>query len=353
MAWVAILTGLLGAGASVGGAALSRPRVPRRRQNINTRDPMLNALTVEAMQQLGLPIDEGLLRQAGPITSQTRGHGRVHSLLNAVQEGQRLGLSASDITNELMRTKREQRQGGPLESVVNGQHLRRAVRRSGYGSLQDWINAEMSYQNAIPGRLQTANQNQEEIAAARRSAQERIAALQAGFVAPTEQQITDRSTSMENVLRAQIAREFDDRDKAALYQANAYGINPAGQMGRLGEGRALANLAAGPDALARTLQLLGGEQALQQNALGVLQSSLNNGTNNALNLLGFNAGQNAFAANQSLALAQLQSQSNQLMGQGVMNAGQQLAAIPGLISERQRQNRIDQMYGLAPNPGNP
>jgi hypothetical protein len=233
--------------------------------------------------------------------------------------------------------------------------LQRLASTSGYESLQDLIQAQLDFDSQIEGRVNDANSASQAAATGRNDALRRIAELQSGFVSPTEDQINARSSEIENILRAQIAREFDDRDKAALYQANAYGINPAGQMGRLGEGRAIANLAAGPDALARTLQLLGGEQGLQTNAINTLQGSINAQDQLPLALLGIQSNNNVslsnIASNQALQLAQIQSQQNQILGNGITGLANQLGAIPGLLSERNRGsqlNSIDRFYGLSP-----
>jgi hypothetical protein len=406
MAWI---TALLGAAGSIGGALASKPHNPGSPALIGIQSsPLFQQLLMQSLIGTGSPINAGTVRAGSPLATllgaaqqiglKRKGQVAFSSLMDnfyrQVQKGREAGLSAAEIARNIEATPWYNKTGheGYRDGFLGNEEdirgvmdpfgffgkggspsarqkkrgvsvFNRLLSSSGYVGLEDFIQAQLDFEGQIAGRVNDANDASAATAAGRNDALRRIADLQSGFVSPTEEQLTARSAEMENILRAQIAREFDDRDKAALYHANAYGINPAGQMGRLGEGRALANLAAGPDALARTLQLLGGEQSLQANALTTLQGSLNAQDQLPLALLGLQSNNNVslsnIASNQAMQLAALQSQYNQALGQGITGLANQLGSIPGLISEQNRaaqlSNRqanlnsgIDRLYGLSP-----
>jgi hypothetical protein len=175
---------------------------------------------------------------------------------------------------------------------------------------------------------------QEESLAGRRGAQSSIARIQGDFVAPSQADILAQSGTIEEALRGQIARERSDSQNTIFEQMNAMGINPGARLGRLDEWQAQQNLEAQPNALARALQLMSGQQNLQGNALALLRGSLDSGTGAAQNLLNFQSSQNSAAAQQALALAAMNRDNG--IGAGVNNAFN--AAAQGIFLNNYRQD---------------
>lgn len=413
MAWI---TALVGAAGSIGSSVIgSRNRGGRGTNTPGIQSsPLFQQLLLQSLLGTGSPVSRGQFQNAGPLGTllgsagqagvKNRGQRSFGMLLpqlrQAISQGATQGLSAADIVAQLQGTRPFRGGGGsgrtgnlgggssnlrgaigaggpvgmlldqdslgfdPLDPLglfggkkkSSPRHgvnvLNRLLASSGYGSLEELVQAELDYSRDAEGRLAQSNETAGIVNQGRNDAQRSIAGIQSDFVAPTEAELTSRSSEIEQILRAQIARDFGDREQNALYQANAYGINPAGQLGRLGEGRALAELASGPDALARTLQLLGGQQGLQTNALSALQGSLNQQNALPLQLLGLqsqnNVGLAGIAANQALGLAQLDAQGNQLLGQGVQGAFNQLGSIPGIQEARRRIDAsINPQYGIS------
>jgi hypothetical protein len=352
MAWASVIGGVASAAGGLLGAKKSKTKGAKLKK-IKMNDPTLNALSVETMMALGLPISQEFLERASPLGNLSN-YKIGRKLINLVNAGQESGLSLDEIMQSIESGVIPDDVAGVLgqgASRLNQKKLGKLLAKSGFSSLRDLVQADIDFSTAAGERSDRINAIQPGIEQGRLDALSKIAGLQSGFISPTEEQLNTKTSEIEGILRAQIARDFGDQQQQALYQANSMGINPAARLGRLDEGQALANLAAGPDALARTLQLLSGQQGLQTNAIGALQGSLQPGITNASNLLGMRMNQNSAAANQALGLAQLQSTNNQLLGQGIQNAANNLGTIPMLIQEQRRQQEIDKYYGIgSPTP---
>jgi hypothetical protein len=363
MAAATIIAALVGAGGAIGSSFLGQSDEPRRQRRIGPRDPLMNQLLVEALMGLGAPIDESLLSRASPL-GQFSNRNIARRLSNFVNPLIESGASLDEIMSQLDAGRSFARReigdggdsiGGHFDDALRSRGLNKLdklIARSGHGSLRNLIEAEIAFQNRVGERAALANENQGIVEQGRRTAQRRIGEIQSDFYAPTASEIEAERAEMEAILRAQIERDFGEQREQSLYEANAYGINPAGRLGRLDESQALANLGTGPDSLARTLQLVAGRQGVQATALGSLQNSLQPAIANASGLLGMQMNQNASAAQQALGIAQLQSQNNQLLAGGVLNATQQIAAAPFLYQEMQRRRReldgqIDSAHGIA------
>lgn len=418
MAWI---TALVGAAGSIGAGVIGSKKKGGRGTNTQgiQSNPLFQQLLLQALMGTGSQVSRGQMQNAGPLGTllgsagmagvKNRGQRSFGMLLpylrEAISQGAGQGLSAADIVAQLQGTRPFRggggggggggmsgggkgaliggSLGGPLGALSGGaigklgldplglfggkkkasakkgvDVLDRLLAASGYGSLEELVQSELDYSRDAEGRMAEQNETADIVNQGRNDAQRSIAGIQSDFVAPTEAELLTRQGEIEQILRAQIARDFGVREQNALYQANAYGINPAGQLGRLGEGRALAELASGPDALARTLQLLGGQQGLQSNALSALQGSLNGQTALPLQLLGLqsnnNVGLAGIAANQAMNLAQLDAQGNQMLAGGFQGAANQIGAIPGIQAEQDRRRQLDALinrqYGIAPPP---
>lgn len=395
---MAVITALLGAAGSVGGALLSRPR---NRDGVATvgvqSSPLFQQLLLQSLMGVGAPINPAQVRSAGPLATLLGAAGTVglkqkgqrgfasilDNLYSDIAAGREAGKSAAEIAADIrgsdwwnigkgtrggfLGDEEDIRQvmdpfgffgDGISKSYKRTKRGKRALNRlsaaSGYESLEELIQAQLDFESTADNFLADANEQGEVIRGGREDALRRIAEIQSGFVAPDEEEIESRRAEIEDILRAQISRDFGEREQAALYQANAQGINPAARLGRIDEARALANLAAGPDALARTLQLISGQQGVQSNALNALQGSLTSQTQLPLALLGLQSNNNVamtnIASNQALALAQLDAQYRQNLGAGVQGAFNQLAQIPGIQAEQRRaeiNNQISRNYGIS------
>jgi hypothetical protein len=220
------------------------------------------------------------------------GYDEINDIIN---QGIEAGLSVDDITRQL-----EAMTTGKKEKSVFFKKSGELKGGLGVSSLGELVQQQIEFNKAYDPK-QIA-QLQQITQAGRQGAMESIAGIQKDFVAPSRQDILNEALAMENIYRAQIARERADSEKALLEQANTMGINPGARLGRLDEWQAMANLDAGPQGLQRALQLLSGQQGVQSNALNALQASLANQNAAASNQLSLqnSLGQQAF--NQSMQL---------------------------------------------------
>jgi hypothetical protein len=346
----AVTAAVIGAAGALGGGAFSyfgsKPKKSKLKK-IKRWNPLYNAQLIEAMIGLGVPVPEDMLLAASPLGQTRIGANRFDEVSTLIRQGIDQGLSDADIAKQLAGLDANRRGANFL---VNRHGETRG--RVGYNNLEALVRDQREFMGSAFANQSEVRRLQEESLAGRRSAQSAIARIQGDFVAPSEEELAERTSEIENILRAQIERDFGEQREQSLYEANAYGINPAGRLGRLDESQALANLGTGPDSLARTLQLVAGRQGVQATALGSLQNSLQPAIANASGLLGMQMNQNASAAQQALGIAQLQSQNNQLLAGGVRSASQQLAATPELYEELQRRRRreidsqIDSAHGI-------
>lgn len=319
----AIIPGLIAAAGSIGGGIAGQPGTPPATKKIGNRDPLLNALSVDALLALGVPIDSAFLQKASPLGNLS-GTKVGRDLLAIVNRGQAAGLSIDEIMARIERAGKNKSGTddilGSLGVLANETNLQKILTKTGYSSLRDLVQADIEFSQAADARASRIGAVQPGIEQGRLDALGKIAGLQSGFVAPTEADIRSRSGEIETALRGQISREAADQQAAALVAAQVGRFNPGGAIGRLGEWQSQANLEAGPDSIARALQLLSGEQGLQSNALSALLSSLQPATVNASNLLGMRMNQNASVGNQALQGYGIQAQGNQALG-GAINEG--------------------------------
>lgn len=335
MAWV---SGAISAVGSIAGSVLGKGKKSKAKQRtITDSNPLMNGLSVETMLALGLPITPEMLQKASPIGRLSGSHlGR--QLINLVNEGQAQGLSVDEIVSQIEGAKVGQDGRGWLSKQFGGEKkLEKILALSGYSSLHDLVSADLAFSSSAQERAGRLNAAQPAIEQGRIDALRKVAGIQSGFVAPSEADLLSRTGDIETSLRAQIARERADSENALLEQAQARGINPGARLGRLDEWQAQSNLDANTTALSRALQLLGGEQALQTNAISSLQGSLQPATVNASNLIGMRMNQNSQVANQALGLAGLEQQGNQFLGQGIAAGANGLAS--GIAAYNYGQNQ--------------
>jgi hypothetical protein len=345
----AVTAAVIGAAGALGGGALSyfgsKPKKSKLKK-IKRWNPLYNAQLIEAMIGLGVPVPEDMLLAASPLGQTRIGANRFDEVSTLIRQGIDQGLSDADIAKQLAGLDANRRGANFL---VNRHGETRG--RVGYNNLEALVRDQREFMGSAFANQSEVRRLQEESLAGRRSAQSAIARIQGDFVAPSEEELAERTSEIENILRAQIERDFGEQRGQSRYEANAYGINPAGRLGRLDESQALANLSAGPDALARTLQLVSGQQGVQATALGALQGSLGTGTTNAANLLGLQLNQNTAAAQQALGLAQLQSARAQNLGNSISEGVNQLALIPAIGQEQNRRRQLDELinrtYGIS------
>lgn len=343
---MAITAALIGALGAAGGGALSYfGSKPKKGKKFNKNNPLYQAQLLEALIGLGVPVTDNQILGGSPLAQMGFSKRRFDELSTLIQQGLDAGLSDSEIAKQLAAV--DQRKNGTNFLINKKGETRGRVK---YDTLESFIADQRAFMESAFADRDAIRSLQDETLAGRRSAQSAISQILGDFVAPTGDEISARSAEIEDILRAQIERDFGERREQSLYEANAYGVNPAGRLARLDEGQALANLATGPDALARTLQLISGEQGVQTTALGALKAALGAGTNNASNLLGFQLNASNAAAQQALALALLNSQRAANLGGAVTDAANQLALIPALRSEQSRRQQLDDLinrqYGI-------
>lgn len=368
MVWPA----LIAAAGSIGGGLLANRNAPNAGDatflpGIQT-DPLYQQLQLMSMLGLGQQITPQMLQSASPLATllanaqsiglKQKGALAFSKLLpdlqRVISQGAAAGKTAAQIKADLQALPfwgANKSGGGPLEGLAPAggdldplglfdksskpdkekgrEVMRRLMAAAGYNSLDDLIQAELDFETNNAGRVDRYNQVSSATEQGRLDALSKIAGIQSGFIAPTAENLAAQTSDIETALRGQIAREAADQQAALLQAAQVGRYNPGGGMGRLGEWQAQANLEAGPDAVARALQLLGGQQSLQTNALSALQASLSGAEATPLNLLQLRSGNQLgigqLTAQQALALTGMQQQGNQLLGQGLSNAAGSVA----------------------------
>jgi hypothetical protein len=336
MAWIAALIAAVG---GLGGAAMGAygGSDPKLHDAVGKKDPLYNAALIDALIGMGAPVSAQQLALMSPLAQFGRAGltpAQQTEVRDLIAQGTAAGLTPDEIAKQLETFGAGK---GGKSAFFKGGQFRGA--KQGYGSLVDLVKAEQAfttqYDPAEIARLQGVT------SAGRRGAQESVARIQGDFVAPSAADIQAQAGISETALRGQIARERSDAEAGIFEQMNAMGINPAARLGRLDEWQAQQNLEAQPNALARALQLLSGEQSLQTSALGALQGSLSVQSGNAMGMLGLQQSLGAQAANQALALAGMSNQNAQLAGEGIANAG----------NVGSQAYLVSQLYGQDPAPG--
>jgi hypothetical protein len=389
MAWAAAIPALIGAAGQIGGGLLGKKKTPGAAYTPSVQEsPLFQQLQLLTQLGLGGQVSPAMLRQGSPIgtllnSAQSIGLGHkgarsmsraMDDVLAMISQGSASGLSAAQIAAQIeasplfapkggggkgSKTKKFHGLSGLLGNVngvnigdpfglftkkpkwgkeLGGDVIRRLAAASGFNSIEELIQGQIDFESDVGERTTRANEVADTTEQGRFDALSKIAGIQSGFVAPSEADILSQSGTIEQALRAQIARERSDSQAAVLEQMNALGINPAARLGRLDEWQAQQNLEAQPNALARALQLMSGQQGLQTNALASLQGSLSGADAGAQNLLALQSGNQLgigqLASQQALALAQMQQQNNQFLGGGVANAGN-LAAQLAFLTQNQ------------------
>jgi hypothetical protein len=154
--------------------------------------------------------------------------------------------------------------------------------------------------------------------------------LAADFPMATETDLQQLQASVLSNLRADIDRDVTDRTGQILQQANAGRINPAAILGRLEEQRSIQQRNAEVDSLGRAAQLLGARQGLAAGSISGIQGALSPTLSQPLlQFQNLDASAGQIGAAQQTALANLSAQTgalgSQALGAGVAGAGGQLA----------------------------
>lgn len=349
MAWVSAILGLVGA---LGGGAISafggdKPKTGGNR--VKRDNPLYNAQLIEAMLGLGIMPSEHQLLNASPLGKLNFKTRQFDIYNNIIEQGIQQGLSDAEIAAQLQsHGVKTGKKGDVKEGNAFIDEQGRVRSRVGYENLSDLVAKQREYLSSSLVNQNQLKALQEQTLAGRRGAQSDIAGILGDFVAPTGAEIQSRASEMENILRAQIARERADSQLGILEQASALGINPAARLGRLDEWQAQRNLEAAPEGLARALQLLSGQQGLQANALSTLQNSLGQGTGQAQNLLGMQNSLGQQAAAQALALSNYKQGQANALGSAFSGA---LGSLAGSLASNNYRYNLE--GGQAGGPGEP
>jgi hypothetical protein len=320
MAWGAVIAALgsvLGSGASAyGSGAFGGGPKPPNAGIKKGKNRLYNATLIDALIGMGVPISQKTYGHMSPFNRVGLSSRQLTEVRDLVREGHAAGQTPDQIAKSLEAFG--MRDNGK-ESAFYDKKGRFVGAKMGFSSLGELVSAELaSNERYNPDEMEALAAT---TAGGRRDAQRAIAGIQGDFVAPTAADIQEQAGIAETAFRGQITRERADRERALLEQANTMEINPAARLGRLDEWQAQMNLEAQPQGLARALQLLSGQQGLQTNALGALQTSLGNQVGAATNLQSL--GNQSFQ--QAMALYQAQSaqraQGFDTLGAGIANAG--------------------------------
>lgn len=357
-----LLPVLVAAGGQVAGAAVAGSGNSGRRSRQAytppiTGDPLYQQLQMLSMLGLGQPIDPGMLRRSSPLNSlgsttglNNRQAGRLQSAMAQAQSIIASGLANGQSPDTIAQA---------LSGIPGADLLARVASQSGYASLTDLVGAQMSFESSVPIRTALYDRTSQATELGRLNALNSIAGIQSDFVAPTASAIAAQTATVEQALRGQIARERSDSEASILEQMNSMGINPAARLGRLDEWQAQQNLEAQPNALARALQLMTGQQGLQSGALSALQGSLSNAEQTPLALLGLQSnnalGIGQLAAQQAQALAQAEASRNALYGSAISNTADIFGSyLLNRNDQNQSTNWLQQILGnSAAAPGEP
>lgn len=391
---MAIMPALIAAAGSIGGGLLANKGQPKPgdalfQPGIQT-SPLYQQMMLMAMLGQGQRVSPQMMNAGSPLSTllnaasqiglKQKGAKNFSKLLpdlqRVISQGKAAGKTAAEIKADLEalpfwgQNKGDKRAASPLgikmsdgmadvldplgifdnrskpDKEKGREVMRRLMAASGYNSVTDLIQAELDYENQSVGELGGMNEAADAAQKGRLDALKAIAGIQQDFVAPSGADIAKAISEQEAIIRAQIQREVQDQNESIITRNSAMGINPAAYQGRLGEWAAQANLEANTTGTARALQLLGGRQGLQSNALTALQGSINAADQTPLALMqlqsGNQIGLGQIAAQQAMNLAGLQQQGNTALGNGV-SAG--LGGIASWLAANQMGSRQNGLVG--------
>lgn len=266
-----ILAGLLGAGGSIAGGALSQPENDRaetakiRGSGILStipqlqQDPIAAILLATQLANLGV-VQPSLLQNAGPLNqtiNALRASGRfnvsqIFDIERKLREAFDLVQSGADIPN----TKAMRR----LFLEGGSRSFNLALNEAGFGSIEDLIAAEQDYQQQVAPILSNLESFQQ-------AGLERSQLINDALLNLTQSAAAGSDLeSLKAAERERLQREIVERRREALQQGNVGGFNPSGTLEALADQETDADLIA----LQRALALAQGELGVQNNTLALL-----------------------------------------------------------------------------------
>lgn len=208
--------------------------------------------------------------------------------------------------------------GGPMSQAKSIQsamgpdaELGSAARQLGYSSLKALKKAQEDWEAEQARFIEESEATRQAVREGRFAGYENLAQMLTDFPLPTRQGIEGERGLQEQAIYAEIARDRALEEQSILEAANAYGYNPAGQLGQLSDATTLLREQGRADAITRALQIITGEVDAAGGAIQGLQSGLLPATNAGLNLAQMRTGaltsMGQIAANQAMSVNNLQN----------------------------------------------
>jgi hypothetical protein len=272
-------------------------------------DPLLGALQQDALIQLGqfsgaagnqsrplqTVINETATGAAGDLRRQdlTFLNVALSRIQNAVDGTIATGGSVADAT----RAAQAEFDGLPVQF---SNPLVQAITAAGT-NLSALVIDDFNFQKRAKEQAPAQQAASDAAAAGRLDAIRSISQLHSDFPLATEENLAQ----FEAAEKARQALQFDRAREQLLETANIGGFNPGAGIAELNRDQAAADL----DAIIRAITIQGGRQGLAEQGIGALQGSLNPAGAQGTAGLGLGASTSAaqLAANQALALAQIQA----------------------------------------------
>jgi len=347
MAGAAIAGGLASsAGGILGGLLAKTPSPSVSASNLDTSPGLKIAEFMNLIEQ-GI-YDPTSLMQGSPIniaigeisSSQTLSNKRKRKIMRDLQvylDWSRAGRPDRGASFDAVFT------GPEAPNLSSGQINRlenMILQFSGYNSMNELLAADAAYQERLGPMLQSAEEASRGNFQAKLNMQTQIRDLLADLPDASASGIAGLRAEEKSRLLREMNRGVDEQRSDLLEVANAGGFNPGRPLGDLEEFRARSTEDADLIALNRALSLIGGQQGVAQTNLGLLLSGKSDTFNTSLQLAQADQGFQGGSA--------IQGVSNNLLSQGVANAGVDVA---NAISDYQTLQAMNNRGGSGAVPG--
>lgn len=269
-------------------------------------DPVLNALSYDAMLQLGLG-DASLFAGQSPID-------KVRAA--ALQSGSFTRDDLDRLNNALMSLRANGSLSGATDSKVRAV-FEKAVRLAGYNNPDDVLRSQTEFNTnlaRLQGEMTPAN---EATRAARYAALQRMAQTVQDYPGATNADITALEQQMYRQAQTDLDWQAKNAQDEILRAANMGGFNPGRALGQMRGAAGVEAARARTTAIDRAIAMLSGRQGLANTAIAGMQGYLQQPTQNLQAASQIRTGAQISAA--QLAAAQLDAMNQAAVTNAISN----------------------------------
>lgn len=318
-------------------------------------DPLVGAVSQQALFGLGQPTPDSLVQQSDPL-AQVLNIANQSGRFTRNEIGAIQGWLPSIYQYGVLPDTSGYDQG---DAAVGKAAIQKALSLAGYSSPDAFYQASKQYREQQAAYQAQIAPVQQQILQGRLAAYQNISKLAQDFPQASQADIDALSKQYEDQIRRQLAQDTQDQRDQILQQANSGRINPAATLGRLAQQESLSRSAAPTTALERALQLLTGKTNLATTAIAGNQAIIDPGNNYALNVANLrsqaalNAAQLISGQNQQnqQLQANLTNQQGQATANGIAGAGNALSGIGQQIQMQQILNQLSKPPGVQQTAG--